>query len=371
MFLLQNKKEITRDSLNGFGDVSIFSPSSVAGSSKNKLRKIQDSLNYRYLTKQYFRSADSVFLELLPYFRAKLRTEKYNVILFEHIQSMRNAIYFRKFLPDALFILDDHNVDHLLLEEENRKHAIPGFKERYKNIISYESNLKKYVDALWVCSENDREVFKKLNGAEFPVAVIPNGVDTTEKQLLDSKGDDTVVSLLFCGDLNYTANRSGVTWFLDRVWPLLQKSEFKFSLTIVGNGSEQKLFEGYKRLAGVLFKGRVNHLEEVYAASTLSIAPLTVGSGTRLKILESLSYGVPAVVTNKAAEGVPYKDGVHLMLADDESEFYNKILTVVKDRQLYQSLKENGRKFVELNYDWNVIGRKMTGSLSVPKLIYE
>ena len=44
--------------------------------------------------------------------------------------------------------------------------------------------------------------------------------------------------------------------------------------------------------------------------------PLRVGGGTRLKIYEAMAMGVPVVSTTIGAEGLPLRNGEHLLIAD-------------------------------------------------------
>jgi glycosyltransferase involved in cell wall biosynthesis len=366
--LVQNKQEIKNEYLKGFGKVNIFSPQN-GGEAGNTSRaaKTVNSLKYRYLTRQYFRPADSAFLSLLPVFKELLKKNKYDIVVFEHLQAMVTAPFFRRYLPNCYFILDAHNVDHLLIGEEHHAHPINGFENKYAQILRYESSLANYVDGYWVCSQKDGDIFNGLNRIKLPLAIIPNGVDTCEKSFISNLNNDGKISLLFCGDLGTIANRSGIVWFIENTWALLQKKYEAVTLTIIGSGSEDPEFDKYKATRGIIFKGRVDNLSFEYLHSTISIAPLKVGSGTRLKILESLSYGVPVVATRKAAEGVAYEDGIQIMLADDPAEFCNKIFSLVENKSLYQKMRIEGRRFVELNYDWNVIGEKMAEFVSMHK----
>ena len=368
LFLVQDKNQIAGKYLEGFGKVNIYTP--LNGNSITTAKwphaKIINSLKYRYVTGQYFRSADSVFLSLLPVFKKLLGDIEYDAVIFEHLQAMITAPFFRRFLPDSFFILDAHNVDHQLISEEHKEHSIRGFEKRYGEIFRYESSLSKYVDGYWACSSQDATVFAQINRSSLPGAVIPNGVDTSLKQFL-TRNEHPGLSLLFCGDLNTVANRTGISWFIDYVWPLVKASIANCGLAIVGSGDDHPDLQKYKLLPGISFKGRVDNLEAAYLDSTISIAPLTVGSGTRLKIMESLSYGIPVIATSKAAEGVKYQDGVHLMIADDPEQFATRILNVAEDRSLYQKLRINGRQFVETNYDWSVIGNKMSEFLQQHK----
>src|ERR1035441_6459550 len=55
--------------------------------------------------------------------------------------------------------------------------------------------------------------------------------------------------------------------------------------------------------------------------SKISIVPIRIGSGTRLKIYECMAAGVPVVSTTVGAEGLSYEDGADIVIADDPAGF--------------------------------------------------
>jgi len=92
--------------------------------------------------------------------------------------------------------------------------------------------------------------------------------------------------------------------------------------------------------------------------------PLKIGSGTRLKIFESMAYGKPVVSTTLCAEGIETKDRENIFIADTPEEFVKKIVLLHRDRKLYESIKTNARKLVEEKYDWKKISEKLENTYS-------
>ena len=90
-------------------------------------------------------------------------------------------------------------------------------------------------------------------------------------------------------------------------------------------------------------------------SAALSIVPLRVGGGTRLKILESLAMGTPVVSTTVGAEGLDLQDGEHLLLADSPDDFANAVLRILHDVALRTRLAESGRQRVAQRYLWSSV----------------
>ncbi|ULQ56256.1 glycosyltransferase family 4 protein [Flavihumibacter rivuli] len=328
------------------------------------LKRICRSLVYKWNTGFYRLGADFNYLLMRHLLGSKPLAHDYDVIVFEHYQSMLLAPLLRKKYPNSLFVLDAHNVDHRLLLEEQEKKPTANFDILYKYVHRLESELGKYVDQVWVCSQYDAEILAELNKGAVRMVVVPNGVDTDEKLPVHCSKPITEPILLFCGDLNTVANSGGLVWFLDQVYPQLKERFKGINLLIAGSGNDNPIFNQYKEDPSVTFMGRVDDLREFYSLGHISIAPLLVGSGTRLKILEALSFGIPMVATGKGAEGVDYINGKHLKIADAPNEFGQAIAELINDGELRRTLATNGREFVVNNFDWGVIGRTAINSLT-------
>jgi len=54
-----------------------------------------------------------------------------------------------------------------------------------------------------------------------------------------------------------------------------------------------------------------------------------------------MSYGLPVVTTNVGAEGLDLKDFDTAMVADQETEFSEKVLKLYSERQLWEKLSYN------------------------------
>ena len=100
----------------------------------------------------------------------------------------------------------------------------------------------------------------------------------------------------------------------------------------------------------------VEDVKSYYTKASISIVPLKTGSGTRLKILEAMSYGVPVVSTSQGAEGIDYTDGCDIIIADEGKLFAEKIIGLLNEKEQRFLIQKNARQLVERKYDWNIIG---------------
>ena len=91
------------------------------------------------------------------------------------------------------------------------------------------------------------------------------------------------------------------------------------------------------------------------AGAAVYIAPLRVGGGTRLKLLQAMAMGVSIVSTSLGAEGFPVTNGVELRLADTPEDFAEAVLTLMADERARASLGDAGRTFARTAYGWDAL----------------
>ncbi len=126
-------------------------------------------------------------------------------------------------------------------------------------------------------------------------------------------------TILLQGTLTYAPNMDAVAWLLDRVAPRLWSGMPEAEIRLVGNPAPG--VQRWHRPPAVTVVGRVPDMEPELARADIAVVPLRVGSGTRIKILESFAHRIPVVSTTLGAEGLEVTDGVHLLVADEPEAF--------------------------------------------------
>jgi glycosyltransferase involved in cell wall biosynthesis len=89
------------------------------------------------------------------------------------------------------------------------------------------------------------------------------------------------------------------------------------------------------------------------------MVPLLSGSGTRIKVLEALAYGIPLVTTHIGCEGFELVDGVHAFIRNEPLDFARGCARVLTDDAQCLNLSNSGRSFFVDGYSNTVIGKKI------------
>jgi glycosyltransferase involved in cell wall biosynthesis len=89
------------------------------------------------------------------------------------------------------------------------------------------------------------------------------------------------------------------------------------------------------------------------ADAALTVVPLRIGGGTRLKILEASAAGVATVSSTVGAEGLNFLPGREIVLADEPNQFAEDIIALLKDERLRQHMAQAARRRVIDQYSFS------------------
>jgi polysaccharide biosynthesis protein PslH len=98
--------------------------------------------------------------------------------------------------------------------------------------------------------------------------------------------------------------------------------------------------------------GPVTNAVEELARARVAVVPVLAGSGTRMKILEAWAAGRAVVSTPLGAEGLPVRDGEHLLLAGDGGAFAAAVLRLLDDAAGRSRIGAAGRALYEARFTW-------------------
>jgi polysaccharide biosynthesis protein PslH len=198
-----------------------------------------------------------------------------------------------------------------------------------------------------VASEQERQLFvKHFPAHEKKLAIIPNCIQYDDYQGLAVERMDN--RLVFAGSLRYYANYEAMRWFVCLAFPRILEQLPEVQLLITGEQADLPL----PFMQNVTLSGCVADIKTVIAASTISLAPIFNGGGTRLKILEAMALGTPVVATSKGAEGLGAIAGEHLLIADLPEDYADQVIRLLSNPDLCAHISRCGKRFVKERYDW-------------------
>jgi glycosyltransferase involved in cell wall biosynthesis len=209
-------------------------------------------------------------------------------------------------------------------------------KFKYRGLLD---SATRRLDAVAVASARESEAFRALSGATG--SVIANVVPALPR---NGWCPTSNAALLYTGALTYAPNLAAVEFLVRDVLAAIAPEYPDLQLTVTGSVPVPEPAIASHPLVNLT--GNTPSLDSYYRNSRLFVIPLQAGTGTRIKLLEAMSYGMPIVSTRKGAEGLPVVDGKHLLLADSANELIGAILLLLEDRDLSSRLGTSARKLV-------------------------
>jgi glycosyltransferase involved in cell wall biosynthesis len=161
--------------------------------------------------------------------------------------------------------------------------------------------------------------------------------------------------------MSYYPNQQAIRWFLNEVFPRVLKKVPDARLIVAGARPPAWLLD--KRSNTVEITDAVPDMRPYFERARVVIAPLMIGGGTRVKILEAQAMARPVVSTTLGAEGIDARDGQTILLADDPNSFATQVCNLLTDSGFAAEIGTNGRKHVARFYDWDRIGEHLEATL--------
>jgi hypothetical protein len=223
-------------------------------------------------------------------------------------------------------------------------------------------SVAREVDRVVLCSEAD------VQRSEMPNAVsIPNTYARPAFAVgTEEVGEPPV--LLLQGSLNYTPNMDAVDFLVEDIAPKLWTKVPGLEIRLVGKPTVG--VQTRHKPPAITVVGKVPDMEPELERADLVVVPLRIGSGTRLKILESFANRIPVVATTIGADGLDVQHGVHLLIADTADDFANACHRLLSDLELRKRMVDAAQQLFLKRYEWAVakvqlqqLAREVAGSV--------
>lgn len=331
----------------------------------SKVKKITGAEIYSFSSLTYLSSGISDILGLMKYgwvYNPLLRQDiakivkkiDPDVIQCEFLHTAYQALLISKKRKIPI-ILTEHNVEHIRLSGEGR-----AFKNELKSI---ERDICNNVDRVIAVSDKDAEELRRI-GVENEIKVIQNGIDygrynsdaSSRYAIREKYGisrGDTV--LIYHGSLKYKPNAIANEILKEDIFPRLCEKYDKIKLLLIGPGHKDTINNNIIEIPDVPYEDLPGYL----SMGDIGVIPLTMGSGTRLKIVEYLALGIPVISTAIGAEGLPVIDNEHILITKDSGrEFLDKVELLINDADLRERLSKNGKELARKELDWSNVLKK-------------
>lgn len=253
------------------------------------------------------------------------------------------------------YLLPD-NVRRVFIHHELRfirlQNEMALFREKSGNdLLAFEQAKAAEVAALQVydyivtLTKTDRSILSRyLNQEQIiisPAVIMPEGGERSFRPCRD---------FVFVGSGEHEPNVDGIRWFAQEVLPELRKKGISIRLYIVGRWNERLCQQYRDGSPEIVFTGFVDDLSQ-FLNGKISIVPIRMGSGMRIKIIEAINAMSPFISTVKGVEGLDFRHEKECYITDDAAEFANYMALLYEDAGLQQRLAQNAFQRLETYYN--------------------
>lgn len=251
--------------------------------------------------------------------------------------------------PDIPVVMDfvdalSVNMARRSAKERGVSSVIAGLEA--KRLRTYERAMVKNLAATTISSHLDwAEIAPTTRCAQ-----VNNGVDIDRFAFVENNRASH--EIVFVGNLGYFPNIDAIHWFVRGVWPALLRQFPTIRLKLVGARPAASVAALARETANVELIGPVPEVHPYLAAATIAIAPLRVGSGQQLKILEAMASGTPVVATDVAASSLRAINDENLLVAIDENSMICHIKELLCSDLRRVKQARAARNWVEQQYTW-------------------
>lgn len=261
-----------------------------------------------------------------------IKSNGYNVLFFRS-NVISNLINFKQFNLPVVVDFDDDPLQ--VIENANYKKRKFGFIFKLLLQQNAQRFYKRHYQtaAALVFANTPSPYFLNYN-----YQVVPNVYNFNLKHT--NTETTSFIYFSFLGNFSHQPNIDAVEFFVNEVWNSI-KDDIHLSFCIAGKNLPE-IYEQKWKSDKTIILGEVEDLESFYNNSLFTIAPMVSGSGTNIKILESLSYGRICITSSFGSRGFEelYQQLTYNSIADTRSEWKNIIQYLTVNQEFTINLGE-------------------------------
>jgi len=286
--------------------------------------------NFFYQNKAWFfplQFPELVTLRFKRAFKKILKNKDYDYI-FINYASWATLVENNQLTKKSIKVIDTH--DFITAQLQKKVNIGQSFKEEIRRISLFDIALAISVEEQYIFSQ-----FCKSKVVLAPMMLDkPQNLHDIEEKPFD---------LIYVASDN-VHNQKAAKWFFNEVYQLLPAN---IQICVIGQINEHLSIKAPNIIA-------VNFAEDLsiyYQKAKVALCPMLTGTGTKIKVVEALSYGLPIVCNTRGIDGLINKTDNGCLVSDDPVEFANNIIKLLTDESEYKKQAENAFAAFSINYE--------------------
>lgn len=250
--------------------------------------------------------------------------------------------------PNTKIIVRTHNIEHEIWIQKCKTTKSPFRKILYTFLANQlkiaEIKALKSVNEIFTLTDTDAKAIEKL-GIKTRVTIVPVPLETAV-----NLPDYSQNNLFFLGAMNWEPNIQAAKTLKNILFPKLRADFPNLKLVFAGSFSLK-----FNEKEGIIHLGFVEDLTRFLQTSGILVAPIGMGSGVRVKLLEAMACGVPIVTTSIGALGIPEDCG--LIVANSTEELMTSTHHLITSQEARKINGTKARLYIQQNYSFLAISK--------------
>lgn len=262
----------------------------------------------------------------------KLDPNSYDII---HIEQTWAGWMGFKYAHKALI-----NVHHLqTIDLEYLKPTTLKERWLYKSWFLAEKRILSHYPFVRICSPRLNHWIQHW-GQKKIIDCVPVSLDLSLYSFIPKEKRQSVQPIVtVIGNMTWYPSISAGERLLKNLWPNILKQVPNARLRIVG-WSARQAFKDFLHLDNIEILENVPDIQPYFEEASVMLYAPARGSGMKIKILESLAFGIPVVTTSEGAEGMPAEDMVHMGLCEDNDGLIARTVKILRNPDLQEELRK-------------------------------
>ncbi len=250
-------------------------------------------------------------------------------------------------------IADEHDLTYVAAERKFRVARNPFLKAywgiEYARLKKWELRALCRMDGVVAHSEMDAQRLRAERIAP-PIFRLQVPYLRDEEQLRSDLRQPA--SIVFWGAMDRLENDDAVLQFAQKVLPRIWAKAPEARFLVVGRNPSGRVRQLAQNDPRIVVTGYVDEPSHFLRQASVAVAPLRMGGGIKVKVLESMAHRLPTVLSPVAAEGIGGTDGLHYLLCRSEEEFAESVVRLLSDPKLANTIGEGGYRLVASEFDF-------------------
>lgn len=151
------------------------------------------------------------------------------------------------------------------------------------------------------------------------------------------------------GSMHWEPSRSAAERLITRIWPLIKQRVPQARLYIAGWNAGQYL-KKYSSQQDLTLAENLDHPTEFFSRAAVLVYAPSSASGMKVKVMESMAYGVPVVTTWEGVEGIDYENGRQCWVGNTDEDLAGQVCGLLEDSEQRRQMRGAARLLIEQRY---------------------